>query len=214
MEIGINTRKSPTAWTKREKAKNPCRDLIWKTRTPSLSMQHPHQHRVRSTSWPPFFGTFSTMTEGLTWPFSRNWRTQQTTRSRSFRQQTWLTLLATWHRPLATCRIKLNKWRRSPTSAIESDYSGLKVFWATRIIQLQVSSLYFDLALIATSCLRVQIRASLPIPQLPKNSLAAARCVWNIWKDVKLLTCLFGFLRTSFWYVLSNCHSRGATSWA
>ena len=91
-------------------------------------MQHPHRHRVRSTSWPPFFGTFSTMTEGPTWPFSRNWRTQQTIRSRSFRQQTWLTLLATWHRPLATCRIKLNKWRRSPTSAIESDYSGLKVF--------------------------------------------------------------------------------------
>ena len=128
MEIGINIRKSPTARTKREKAKNPCRDQIWKTRIPSLSMQHPHRHRVRSTSWPPSCGTFSTMTEGPTWPFSRNCRTQQTIRFRSFRQQTWPALLATWHRPLATCHIKLNKWRRSPTSAIESDYSGLKVF--------------------------------------------------------------------------------------
>ena len=34
-------------------------------------------------------------------------------------------------------------------------------------------------------------------------------CVWNIWKDVKLLTRLFSFLRISFWYLLSNCHSRG-----
>ena len=88
-----------------------------------------------------------------------------------FGRQTWPTLLATWHRPLATCRCKLNKWKRFPTSAIESDNSGLKVFWATRI------PLYFDLALIAISCFRAQIRASLPSPQLPKNSLAAARRV-------------------------------------
>ena len=32
-----------------------------------------------------------------------------TIRFRSFRQQTWPTLLATWHRPLAICHIKLNK---------------------------------------------------------------------------------------------------------
>ena len=138
MEIGINIRKSPTVRTKWEKAKNPCRDQIWKTRTPSLLMQHLHRHRVRSTSWLPFCGTFSTMTEGLTWPFSRNWKIQQTIRSRSSRQLTWPTLRAIWHRPPAICHIELKKWRRSPTLAIESDYSELKVFWATRIIQLQV----------------------------------------------------------------------------
>ena len=124
----INIRKSPTVRTKLEKAKNPCRDQIWKTRNPSLPMQHLHRHRVRSTSWLPFCGTFPTMTEGPTWPFSRNWKPQRTIRSRSSRQQTWPTLRATWHRPLAICHIELNKWRRSPTSAIESDYSELKVF--------------------------------------------------------------------------------------
>ena len=45
----INIRKSPTVRTKLEKAKNPCRDQIWKTRNPSLPMQHLHRHRVRST---------------------------------------------------------------------------------------------------------------------------------------------------------------------
>ena len=148
-ETGNTTRKSLTAGTKQEKAKNTCRDQIWKTRTLSSSMPKPLRHRVRSTSWPLFFGTFSTMTERPTWPFSRNWRTQEWTQSRSSRQQTWPTLLATWLRRLANCRNKLHRWRRSPTSAIESDNLGRKVFWATRIIQLQISSLHFDFAIIA-----------------------------------------------------------------
>ena len=71
----------------------------------------------------PSSGTFSTMTGMPTWQYSNDSRIQMMTwqdiRSRSSRQQTWLTLPVTWQNLPAHCQIKPFEWRHFPTSAIE-----------------------------------------------------------------------------------------------
>ena len=67
-------------------------------------------------------------------------------------------------------------------------------FWANRIIHLQISSLYFDFASIAMSCFRDWIRASLATTHLQNQPRGSEACVWNIWKDVKLLTLVFSWM--------------------
>ena len=136
-------------------AQNPYKDQAWMIQIPSPPMSTLLRHLSRFTSWPPFSGTFSTMTEMPTWQYSNDSRTQtmiwQDIRSRSSRQQTWLTLLVIWQNPLAPCQIKPFEWRHFLTSAIEPEHRGVlscrnnsaadffPVFWScvNRYIQLQ-----------------------------------------------------------------------------
>ena len=143
------------------------------------------------------------MTERPTWPSSRNWRTQVRTQSRSSRQQTWPTLLATWLRRLANCRNKRHRWRRSPTSAIKSDILGRKGVLSNSDNSTADFFPVFWFCDNRYSCFRVQIRASLPTPQLPKNQPRGSEaCVWTIWKDVKLLSV--DFVALLIWFIGSS----------
>ena len=117
---GKTIMKSHTAETKQERPKDLSPDLIWTIQILWLSIPEQPPHPSRSTNWPPFFGTFSTMIDRPTWPSWNDWRTQIRIRFRSSRRQTWPTLQATWLRLLTNWRNKRHRWRRFPKSVIRS----------------------------------------------------------------------------------------------
>ena len=175
----------------------------------SQPMSARHRFQVRFTSWPQFSGTSSTMTETPMLRSLRSLKIQESTcaptRSRSSRQQTWPILPAIWLWRLMSFPSRHRIWKNCPKLMTNDKLNFLPMlFWADRIIQLQISSLYFDFASIAISCLRDQIRASLATMQSPKQPRGSEACVWNIWKDVKLLThalnVMIGFFY--FWLLL------------
>ena len=117
MEIGI------PITMKFQKAQHPYKDPAWKTPTPSPPMWTSLHHLSRFNNWQLSSGTFSTMTGMPTWQYSNDSRIQMMTwqdiRSRSSRQQTWLTLPVTWQNPPVHCQIKPFAWRHFPTRRSE-----------------------------------------------------------------------------------------------
>ena len=77
----------------------------------------------RFTNWQRSSGTFSTMTEMPTWPYSNVSRilmmTFPDTRFKSSRRQIWLTLLVTWRNLHAHCQTKHVAWKHSLTRPCE-----------------------------------------------------------------------------------------------
>ena len=117
MEIGIHIT------MKLRKAHYPYKDPAWMIQTPLPPMLTLLRHLSRFNNWQPSSGTFSTVTGMPTWQYSNDSRIQMMTwqdiRSRSSRQQTWLTLPVIWQNLLAHCQIKPSEWRHFQTSAIE-----------------------------------------------------------------------------------------------
>ena len=114
---------------KLRKAQYPYKDPAWMIQTPLPPMLTLLRHLSRFNNWQPSSGTFSTMTEMPTWQYSNDSRIQMMTwqdiRSRSSRQQTWLTLPVIWQNLLAHCQIKPFEWRHFQTSAIEPAHRGV-----------------------------------------------------------------------------------------
>ena len=158
----------------------------WMTTHPLRPIQSHYKFPVRSTNWLAVCTTFSAMTElRMQRSLGRSKQNNLTCRTlvSCSRQETWPTFPAIWQIRRRSCHSMLCSWRWMTCRKLRMASS--RECWARWLIHLSLS-LYFDV--IAISCVREQIRASSPSVTPKKASRQRGVCVWNIWRDVKLLT--------------------------